>query len=150
MNVSDIMTKEVITVQKNTAIEKAAELLTKLRIHGMPVINADNKVIGIITESDFFTKDSSSTHLPTFLNFNFMNKEPDDMNEKLNQIGLGEKQTIRVADIMTENCQTVKFDLPVQDLVILIKESNFNTFPVIDDSGTLSGIVTVADVIKLL
>lgn len=148
MNVSDIMTKEVITVKKSTTLGEAAGILAKLRIHGMPVVDDEKKVIGIITESDFFTKDSSNVYLPTFLNFTFMNKTPGDLKEKLGQTST--EQTTKVENIMTENCKTVRPDFPVQELVALIKESNFNTFPVTDEKGTLCGIVTVMDVIKLL
>lgn len=145
MKVSDIMAKEVIAVKKSTSIIEAAGILTKFRIHGMPVVDNENKVVGIITESDFFTKDSSNIYLPTFLEFIFTKNNPKEKAEKSDV----EKIT-RVEDIMTENCRTIKPDLSVKGLIDLIKESTFNTFPVVDDSGTLRGVVTVLDIIKLL
>lgn len=148
MNVSDIMTKEVITVRKSTPLSEAAGLLAKFRIHGMPVVDMENKIIGIITESDFFTKDSSNIYLPTFLDFIFTKREPNNGQEKIRLDNI--EQTTKVENIMTENCRTVKSDMPVKELIDLVKETNFNTFPVADDDGNLFGIVTVMDVIKLL
>ena len=103
MKVSDIMTGEVITVNKGTSLKDAAGILAKFRIHGMPVVDSNNKVVGILTESDFFTKDSSNIYLPTFLDFIKSEPKPDEdgANTDLEKI-------TRVVDIMTEKCLTVK------------------------------------------
>jgi CBS domain-containing protein len=146
MNVSDIMTKDVVSVKKETSLKEAAGLLAKLRIHGMPVVDDQNKAIGIITESDFFTKDSSNIYLPTFLDF--VKGDLADTEKGIDKAVLD--QTTKVADIMTEKCLMVKPNLSLKELVDLIKESNFNSLPVVDDSGTLIGIVTVMDLIRLL
>jgi len=55
MKVKDIMTKDVIFVSPETKINKVADKLIKHRIHGVPVIK-EGKLVGIITETDFFTK----------------------------------------------------------------------------------------------
>jgi CBS domain-containing protein len=140
------MTREVITVKKDTPLKEAAGLLAKLRIHGIPVIDDANKIVGIITESDFFTKDSSNIYLPTFLDF--IKGEPVDAEKGIDRAVL--EQKTKVADIMTEECLTVKPELYLEQLIGLFKENNFNSFPVVDDSGVLVGIITVMDVIKLL
>ena len=148
MNVSDIMTKEVVAVRKDTSLREAAGFLAKFRIHGMPVVDVENKVIGIITESDFFTKDSTNIYLPTFLDFVFTKKMPANEQDKNNIDNF--EQTTKVENVMTENCKTVMPNMPVKEFVDLVKETNFNTFPVADECGVLIGIVTVMDVIKLL
>ena len=59
--VGDFMTKEVVSVKKDTPIYEALELLSKNKITGMPVIEDDMTVAGIITEKDvielFYAKD---------------------------------------------------------------------------------------------
>lgn len=146
MQVLDIMTKQVITVKKDTPLIEAAGILAKFQIHAVPVVNDENKIEGIITESDFFTKDSSNIYLPTFQEI--VKKDPNTAKEMISKSEI-EKAT-RVEDIMTKDCQTVKADLLLKELIELFKESNFNTFPVVDDKGTLIGIVTIIDIIKLL
>lgn len=146
MKVSEIMTKEVISVKKDTPLKEAAGLLAKFRIHGFPVVDNSNKVVGIITESDFFTKDASNIYLPTFLDFirNGNANIPRGVDSK--EI---EKKT-KIEDIMTSECLTVKPDLEVEQLIQLFKENNYNSLPVVDDQDVLTGIVTIMDVIKLL
>ncbi len=54
LEVKDIMTKSVTTVHENDTIKDAATLMYKERIGALPVIGADGKIAGIITESDIF------------------------------------------------------------------------------------------------
>lgn len=50
--VDDLMTKEAITVTKDTSLMKSIALMKKYRIRALPVINKENKLIGIITRTD--------------------------------------------------------------------------------------------------
>jgi CBS-domain-containing membrane protein len=146
MDVSEIMTLEVTAVRKDTPLKDAAALLAKFRIHAMPVVDEKNKVVGIISESDFFTKDSSNIYLPTFLDF--IKDESGAAKAKAESAEI--EKTINVADIMSEGCTTVKPNLPVKQLIKLFKETSFKTMPVAEEDGTLVGVVAIMDVIKLL
>ena len=68
MKVKDIMKKEVIFVSPDTKINEVANVLTKNKIHGIPVIE-DEKVAGIITTTDFFIKNSPNFYLPSYIDF---------------------------------------------------------------------------------
>lgn len=146
MNIADIMTKEVITVSKETPLKEAAGLLAKFRIHGFPVVDSLNRVEGIVTESDFFTKDSSNIYLPTFLEF--IREENKGAFEKT---GSEEAENMtKVGDIMSTECVTVQPDTPIEKAIQLFKDKGFNSMPVTDKNGILVGIVTIMDIIKLL
>lgn len=54
LKVSDLMSKKVITVTPQTALQDAASLLIKHRIGGLPVVDSQQRVIGVITETDIF------------------------------------------------------------------------------------------------
>jgi acetoin utilization protein AcuB len=54
VKVSDVMTKNVITVNEDTPIEDAARIMVDNKIGGLPVVNEDGVVVGIITETDIF------------------------------------------------------------------------------------------------
>lgn len=56
MKVADIMTTRVITVTEQETRQQAADLLSEHRISGLPVINANNTVIGVVTEYDIIGK----------------------------------------------------------------------------------------------
>ena len=52
----DIMTSNVCTIRPEATAQEAAQLLSQKRISGLPVVNADGKIIGIVTEADIISK----------------------------------------------------------------------------------------------
>lgn len=54
----DIMTRKVCTVSPEASIQEVAQLLYQERISGVPVVNADGQIIGIVTEADIISKAS--------------------------------------------------------------------------------------------
>src|SRR5581483_5514698 len=56
MIASDIMTRKVCTIHPDASAQEAAQLLDRMRISGLPVLNAERKIIGIVTEADIISK----------------------------------------------------------------------------------------------
>ena len=56
MIASDIMTRKVCTIHPEASVQEVAQLLSRERISGAPVINADGMIIGIVTEADIISK----------------------------------------------------------------------------------------------
>src|SRR5947209_10892117 len=52
----DIMTSNVCTIRPEASAQEAAQLLSQKRISGLPVVNPDGKIIGIVTEADIISK----------------------------------------------------------------------------------------------
>ncbi len=60
MQVRDVMTTKVITVKEEQSKNQAARLLSQNRISGLPVINDDNVLVGIVTEYDIIAKEGKT------------------------------------------------------------------------------------------
>ena len=56
MIASDIMTRKVYTIHPEASAQEAAQLLSQHRISGLPVVNAEHKIIGMVTEADIISK----------------------------------------------------------------------------------------------
>ena len=56
MIASDIMTRKVYTIHPEASAQEAAQLLSRHRISGLPVVNEDSKIIGMVTEADIISK----------------------------------------------------------------------------------------------
>jgi len=54
IKVADIMTRKVFTVTSDDTVEKAAVIMLRENVGGMPVVDAENTVVGVITDSDIF------------------------------------------------------------------------------------------------
>ena len=149
MQVKDIMTKNVISVTRDASISAVAKILRKYKIHGVPVIDGKH-LIGIITETDFFTKDEAEIHLPSYIDFltksGFVNNKKEVKNSK----ELNEILKAKAEDIMTTECITISPGADVKDLLKMIKKKNIHTVPVVIGKDIINGVVTIADIIKLI
>jgi len=148
MKISEIMTSDVITVGEYMPVTEVAKIVSDNKIHAVPVVDAENKVLGIITETDFFTKgDSSVVYMPSLIDFvksgkiDYKEGEGDTISEVVNA---------KAKDIMSTKCENISPDMELPDFVKLIKEKSFNSYCVVDENNVLLGIMTVADAIKLL
>lgn len=148
--VKDVMTyHEVIVASPFTSMRAVAELLLKNDIHGVPVIDSSRKVIGIITETDFFVKDRVAIHLPSFV---------DILERSLLMKGMSREDKIIIKklietvakDIMTPDPICVHPDTSLRELFDIFSEKRIKTVPVINDGGILVGIVALADVLNVM
>ncbi len=148
-NVNEIMTKQVITCNPDTSIKEAARLLYLNGITGMPVLDRSDKLVGIITETDL-VKVEGRLHLPPTIGFlgaliyldNPLNG--DEVQKQLHDI-----LATKVSELMTKKVITIASTASVEDVAELILRKKVSTVPVVDD-GKLTGIVSRADIVKLL
>lgn len=141
------MVKNVISVDSQTKVTEVASILFEHKFHGMPVVNK-GKVVGIITEDDFYIKETNNLFLPSYISFLKETKIIDDLpRERKDEIKKLLDSTAQ--DMMTPECLTVSPDMEIDELFSLIKKTKFNTLPVTDGEKNLVGIVTLMDVIGL-
>ncbi|HEB62299.1 MAG TPA: CBS domain-containing protein [Bacteroidetes bacterium] len=149
MKVADVMTRDVIAVSESDKISDIAQLLTTKKIHGVPVIDNENRVVGIITETDFFTKGGDSLYIPSFIDL--MRK-----NKLFRVASLKRKMQLKkilkadAKDIMSRGCITISPEADLNELLEILKRKGLHTVPVVDDDGVLKGIITLADIISLI
>ena len=146
LTVKDIMTRDVITVSTETEIIQAAELLLENRINGVPVVDEDGKVVGILCQSDLVAQQkripipSLFTLLDGFMPLRSI-KRLDREVEKI--------AAIKVAHAMTPDPVTVSPDTSIEDVAALMVDKNLHTLPVVE-KGNLVGIVGKEDVLRTL
>jgi acetoin utilization protein AcuB len=131
MFVSNSMTRKVVTISKNATIFDAKDLMGQHRIRHLPVVEPDNTLVGIVTDRD----------LRSALPYD-MFKKPDIGAEK------DRLSRLTVADIMTSDPFTISPQYTIQDTLLLIQEKRVGAFPVVDDQGRLTGIISVRDLLR--
>ncbi|KAB3533439.1 CBS domain-containing protein [Alkaliphilus serpentinus] len=144
MLAKDIMTKEVIAVKKDDTVENVIKLLMDHNISGLPVIDEDQKVVGIVTEGDLIYR-SKKLQIPsyfTILDSYIFLENPKTINEQLRKM-VGYK----VEDIMTVDVISVDEDEEVEEIATLMTNKKVNRVPVVKD-GRLVGIVSRRDIIR--
>ncbi len=144
--VGDIMTTTVISVQPETPVSEIARLMSQHDISGLPVVDAANRVVGVVTELDMIVR---NTHfkLPNFI-FIFDNmiplETPGHYRERLEKI-LG----TTAEEIMSEPAVTITPDASIEKLAELMVGRRMNPIPVVEEDR-LVGIVSRSDIIRLM
>lgn len=146
MQVKDIMIKDVVAVNLKTEVSEVAKLLTEKKIHGVPVVDENNKIIGIVTETNFFAKVDGDLYLSKFVKTIKQSKLPD-IDHSDNDKEITAETT--VANIMTRDCVTVSPEMNIEELFEVFRKHGFYTIPVADEKGILMGVVTLADIIAM-
>jgi len=148
MKIKDIMTKDVLTVPVDGPIDQVVGILTDHRIHGIPVVDGE-KLVGIITEDDFFSKKSLGFDLLSYLELVKANKPVGKMTKE-DKEQVQKIITSSAKDIMTGDCVTVSPEDEVEKLVEIFRNAGFSSIPVVDENCVLRGIITRSDVIKTI
>jgi CBS domain-containing protein len=144
--VAEIMTQEVLTIQKETTVRELAEIFVNRRIGSLPVTDEHGKLIGIVTESDL-VEQGKNVHLPTVISLFdwviYLESEKTLENELKKMGGR------TVADIYQPDAISVAPTAPISEAADLMSSRHINAVPV-TDNGALVGIVARIDIIRTL
>ena len=139
MRIQDLMTTNVVTVGAATPLKDAAALLAEHRISGVPVVDEDGHVLGVLSEGDILFKETGPPERPSLL-------------ERLlavPSIAFDPKLEARTAgEAMSAPPVTVGPRRPVTEAATTMIEARVNRLPVVDDERRLIGIVTRADLVR--
>lgn len=145
MKTREIMTREVIRIHVDTTVNEIARLLSEHRIGSLPVVDEEDRVIGIVSESDLFLKEKgmpfSAVKVPTLFQ---RWVDPD----RLTEIYEGARHHT-AADVMTTEVVCVDVEDTVGHAAWLMAQRDIKRIPVLEN-GKLAGIISRADIIRLL
>jgi len=139
MRVRDLMTTDVLTVRSSTRLKEAAALLAERRISGLPVVDGEGHVLGVLSEGDILYKESGVSDRPGLLG-RLLAVPPTDVDLKLAARTVGEA--------MSAPALTTGPRRPVTEAATVMIEEGVNRLPVIDDDERLIGIITRADLVR--
>ena len=142
------MTPDPVTVHPDTTVEEVVKTLRKHELPGMPVVDGDGQLKGIVTESDLvLSDDEGDLHIPHYIEL-FGGLIPlGGVREFERRLHKAAAST--AADMMTANPTTIAPDADVDEAGRVIADSGHNRLPVVED-GRLVGVITRADVVRAL
>lgn len=139
----DIMTRDVVTARKGTSIEEAMRLMAKHQVSGLPVVDTEGCLVGIITESDVLLK---GLHAPSEMRVEvgLFAPEPDAVDDAYRRA-----QSQCVEDAMTKKVVAFMENSLVVDIARAMIERAVNRVPIVDGCKVV-GIVSRRDVIRAM
>jgi CBS domain-containing protein len=141
MTVRDVMTKAVLTVHLITPIKEVAQALVDNEISGVPVVDVDGTVLGVVSEADLLVKERGADaihHRPLARFFG----ESEQSRAQLAKIW-----AITAAQAMTSPAFTIASGRPIHEAAATMLSRRVNRLPVVDD-GRLVGIISRADLVR--
>lgn len=143
MLVRDIMIKNVITLNANMNAKEAMRKLMERQISGLPVVDEDNRVIGMLTEKSILM-----AILPSYVKevghfvYDVKPKKLIDKIEKLNEL--------KVKDIMRKDIITATENTSLTEIARIMLTQKIRRIPIVEVGNFLVGIICRQDILKAL
>ena len=143
LKAKDIMTVDVITVKPETTVEELARLLIEHKISGVPVVDDNDQMIGVVTENDLIKK-NARLHIPTIIRLfdAYFLLNSDKVEDEIKKMVAGTVDEICNKDIVSLTEETT-----LEEIATIMSEKNIHLLPVLRD-GAVVGIVGKADIVK--
>jgi CBS domain-containing protein len=146
LRVRDIMQTEVITVGPATTVRELADILAKHKVSGVPVVDGERRVLGMVSEADIILQDAD-LHFPYYIQFldSVIYLQSFSKFEERFRKAFGSK----VTEVMSDEVFTISSDASLGDAATLMADRKVNRLPVIE-GDRLVGIVTRGDIVQAI
>jgi len=143
MRAIDVMTSQVVTATPQTTVEDAAKLMINNRISGLPVVDEDRRLVGVITEGDLLRRAETGTERQRSRWSEWFSPNSRLAGEFI------KSHARRVADVMSGDVVSVTQLTTLGEIADLMEARRIKRVPILHD-GKLVGIVSRADLLRVL
>ncbi|MEV5973161.1 CBS domain-containing protein [Streptomyces sp. NPDC051921] len=135
--VADVMTKKVVAVLPGAEFKEIVTTMERWKVTAVPVVEGEGRVVGVVSEADLLLKEEFHDHRLGLV-------------EQLRRLDATTKAgSRRAGDLMTSPAVTVAPDASLPQAARLMAAHRIKRLPVVDASGTIQGIVSRADLLKV-
>ncbi len=143
MQVQDVMTRAVLTVPPSTPVATLAALFAERGISGVPVTDAEGKLLGLVTEGDMLRRLAAPAERPRPWYQRLLASAPRQAEEFARIHGR------HAEDVMSTRLVTVPPEMPVEEAAALLEKHRIRRLPVLRQ-GRLVGILSRADLMRAM
>ena len=139
---SDIMEREVVSVKSETTVEELARLLIEHKFSGVPVVDDNNRLIGIVTENDLISQ-NKRLHIPTIIRLfdAYIMLGSEKLDGEIKKMA-----ATTVGEICVKDVVSITEETTLEEIATIMSERNIHLLPVVRD-GNVVGIVGKADIV---
>lgn len=142
LKAKEFMTHDVITIRPDATVEELARLLIDHRFSGVPVVDDNNNLIGIVTEHDLISK-NKRLHIPTIIRLfdAYILLGSGKMEEEIKKMA-----ATTVDDICTKDVVSITEETTLEEVATIVSEKSIHLLPVLRDKAVV-GIVGKVDIV---
>ncbi|MGJ5832363.1 CBS domain-containing protein [Streptomyces ossamyceticus] len=141
--VGEVMTREVVEARRDTSFKEVARLLDRYRISGLPVVDHDDKVVGVISETDLIRRQAAGADRGRGRRF------PGRGSRRSGRRAAGLAPAVTAGDLMSSPAVTVHPEQRVADAARVMERHRVDRLPVVDEEDRLIGIATRRDLLRV-
>ncbi|MEH0416730.1 CBS domain-containing protein [Streptomyces sp. B21-083] len=136
--VDDVMTRTVVALRDAAEFKDIARTMRRHRISALPVLDADGRVVGVVSEADLLPKEA------------FRDRDPADARvPSPDGFGLVKARAVTAGELMTSPAVTVAANATLAQAARLMARHRVKRLPVVDGEGVLKGIVSRSDLLDV-
>lgn len=136
--VSDVMTRRVVALSRAATFKDIVRAMRQWRVSALPVLEEENRVVGVVSEADLLRKQECR------------DSYPDDRYARLEQLSdLVKADAVTAGELMTAPAVTVRANQTLGQAARTMARAKVKRLPVVSDEGTLLGIVSRSDLLKV-
>ncbi len=139
--VSDVMTATVVAVREEADFKEMVTVMRSRRVSAFPVLDAADRVIGVVSEADLLLKEALKEATPATPQG--LVKSVWRLKDRSKAVG------VTAAEVMTKPAVTIGQDVPVAEAAQRMQSHRVKRLPVVDENGRLRGIISRADVLSV-
>ena len=141
MVVRDVMSRAVVSVRRTTPLKEVAQVLIDNGISGVPVVDVDGAVLGVVSEADLLIKAQGAEAIRHRPLSRFLGESQES------RVQLAKLRAVTAAEAMTAPAITIASGRSIHEAAAIMTARRVNRLPVVDD-GQLVGIATRADLVR--
>lgn len=134
--VEDVMTRTVVALRDAAEFKDIARTMRQRRISALPVLDADGRVVGVVSEADLLPKEA------------FRDRDPAAPRTR-HATGRAKARAVTAGELMTSPAVTVTADVTLAQAARLMARHRVKRLPVVDGDGMLRGIVSRSDLLDV-
>jgi len=139
--VSDVMTATVVAVREEADFKEMVTVMRSRRVSAFPVLDAADRVIGVVSEADLLLKEALKEATPATPQG--LVKSVWRLKDRSKAVG------VTAAEVMTKPAVTIGQDAPIAEAAQRMQSHRVKRLPVVDENGRLRGIISRADVLSV-
>lgn len=147
LHARDIMTAPVLSITEDQSIKEVIDLLAANKFSGVPVVDSDNKVVGVISDTDIVRYSHQISVIPFTDLSGWISPYADISDLASLRKGIDMLAKTKVSHVMTKKVHVASEDTDIQEIAKLMSRRKINRVPIVDGEERLVGIVTRADLV---
>jgi len=146
--VADLMTRDVAVINRKSDVHELEKLLLERRVHGLPVVNDDGILVGVISQTDLLAWHyNTGVDGAAFYDNTRLHVTDED---SMAGLQLTDIQTAPVEDVMSPMVHCIRADRPISVAAATMVEQRIHRLVVVDETLRVKGVISALDILRAI